>query len=201
MADDRQEHGKRRGGSSVAGPSHQLEMAPLSPMIPGLGPWDDPTQKTGGDVTGGTTDRRESAGTLARRVCSPRKVNIRPVVAARSARARPQHCVTGQPANIRTSMAKRETAAAAAAAPRSGRDGLLHGRSSAFSPRSREHIQMVSPIARSQVQPRQKQSARSAGHRTAHGEGQGGVGVYASAIDMSPWLGDELDPSPAVVGF
>eukprot|EP01043_Picozoa_sp_COSAG02_P040899 COSAG02_NODE_3345_length_6897_cov_4.834951_4_plen_595_part_00 len=204
-----QGHGLHPGGSPAAGPSQQLAKAYLAPTTPGLGPWDDSKQKSDGGVMtdlpnvakDSTAGRRESAGTLARRICSPRQVDIRPVVAARSARARPQHFVTGQPANIRTSMAKRETAAAAAAAPRSGRDGLLHGRSSAFSPRSREHIQMVSPTARSQVQPRQKQSARSAGHRTAHGEGQGGVGVYASAIDMSPWLGDELDPSPAVVGF
>ncbi len=196
MAGHQQEHGKRLGGSSVTGPSHQLDMAPLSPRTPGLGPWDDPTQTRGGDASGGTTDRRESPVTLARRVCSPRQVNIRPVVAARSSRERQQRFVTGQPANIRKSMAKRETAAAAIAAPA----GPSHERSSAFSPRSRGRVSVVSSIGESQVQVQQKHFARS-GRRTAHEAGHGSVGVYASAIDMSPWLGDELDASLAVIGF
>ena len=204
VANEHQHHEKKDADSSSAASMPRLPSADLGRRTPDLGPWAEPAQSLGGGAfcPGAVTAAAEGASDRARSVaaanppprtlarsCSPRQVNIHGT--------RRQCTVTGppSPASVRTSMVKREAATAAAtaaAAAAVARGGRWHSKAS--SPRGSERFYMSRSIAK--VHP--QSGGRSQGHRTAHVNGRRGVGVYATAVDTSLWLGDELEPAPVV---
>lgn len=202
VGNQRQRYGRKKADSSSAASMWRLPSADLARRTPSLGPWGEPAQSPDGGAfylgavaaaAEGSSDRARSVGPAptppprtSAYSCSPRQLGIHG--------ARRQYPVSGppSPASVRASVAKRETATAAATATATAavaRGGRWHSR--AASPRGPERFYMSSSVAQVEY------VARSEGRRTAHANGRR-IHVYATPVDTSPWLGDELEPAPAV---